>query len=89
MEKTASSRAPTWLGNFKCCPTMECHGLGSLEVVHCKAFLVSQLGAWITAVKARQNQAINEMIYCFGPPCPALSEAKNCTVFCIKDKHLA
>lgn len=52
------------------------------------AFLVSQPGAWIPVVNARQNQAINEM-YCFGPPCPAPGEGKNCTVSRIKHTHLA
>jgi hypothetical protein len=33
MGTTASSHAPTLLGNFRCCPPMECYGLGSLEVV--------------------------------------------------------
>lgn len=80
METTASSHAPTLLESSRCCPPVECHELGSLGAVYCKAFLVSQPGAWIPAVKARQNQAINEM-YCFGPPCPALGEGKK--LYCV------
>lgn len=92
METTASNHAPTLLESSRCCPPVECLELGSLGAVYCKAFLVSQPGAWIPAVKSRQNQAINEM-YCFGPPCPALGEGKktkqNCTVSRIKHTHLA
>lgn len=44
------------------------------------AFLVWQLGAWIPAVNARQNQAINEM-YCVGPPCPTVGEGKK--LYCV------
>lgn len=51
-------------------------------------FLVLQPGAWVPALNARQNQAINEM-YCFGPPCPTLGEGKNCTVSRTKHTHLA
>lgn len=52
------------------------------------AFLVSQPGAWIPVVNARQNQAINEM-YCFGPPGSAPGEGKNCTVSRIKHTYLS
>lgn len=71
---------PHLVGEQQALPLVECHELGSLGAVYCKAFLVSQPGAWIPAVKARQNQAINEM-YCFGPPCPALGEGKK--LYCV------
>lgn len=55
-------------------------GLGSLGAAHWKSVLVWQPRAWIPAVEARQNQAINEM-YCFGPPCPVLGEGKK--LYCV------
>lgn len=53
METAASSHAPTLLESSSCCLPVECRELGSLGAVYCKAFLVSQPGAWIPAGKAR------------------------------------
>lgn len=62
--------------------------LGKWPVV--VAILAPRPGAWIPAVTARQNQAINEMYYRLGPPCPRLW-VKAKTVLClelIKHTHL-
>lgn len=69
---------------MECCDWV----LGKWPVV--VAILAPRPRAWIPAVTARQNQAINEMYYRLGPPCPRLW-VKAKTVLClelIKHTHL-